>query len=73
MFLYCKRMNLSLGYSFTVQAESNYLEQTDVAYIGRHGSYFSGECMGLNPHYVEILQKQWMRDDLSTITNAYPG
>jgi hypothetical protein len=28
--------------------------------------------MGLNPKYVEILQSGWMRDDLSTLTNAYP-
>src|SRR5436190_23717910 len=28
--------------------------------------------MGLTPSYVDILQKQWMRDDLSTLTNAYP-
>lgn len=30
------------------------------------------ECMGLTPEYIDILQRQWMRDDLSTITNAYP-
>jgi len=30
------------------------------------------ECMGLTPTYVDILQRQWMRDDLSTITNTYP-
>ncbi len=30
------------------------------------------ECMGLNPSYVSILQKDWCRDDFSTITNAYP-
>jgi poly-gamma-glutamate synthase PgsB/CapB len=30
------------------------------------------ECMGLNPGYVRVLQRQWMRDDLSTLTNAYP-
>ena len=33
---------------------------------------FLWECMGLNPRYVQILQEQWMRDDLSTITNCYP-
>ncbi|HLU48168.1 MAG TPA: hypothetical protein VK116_08790, partial [Planctomycetota bacterium] len=33
---------------------------------------FLWECMGLTPSYVQILQKQWMRDDLSTITNTYP-
>ncbi len=30
------------------------------------------ECMGLNPAYVQLLQRSWMRDDLSTLTNAYP-
>ncbi len=33
---------------------------------------FLWECMGLNPGYVEILQRQWMRDDLATLTNTYP-
>ncbi len=33
---------------------------------------FLWECMGLTPAYVEILQKQWTRDDISTITNTYP-
>lgn len=30
------------------------------------------ECMALNPRYVDILQQDWMRDDLTTITNTYP-
>ncbi len=33
---------------------------------------FLWECMALQPSYVHILQQCWMRDDLSTITNAYP-
>lgn len=33
---------------------------------------FLWECMGLTPSYVYILQRHWMRDDLSTITNTYP-
>jgi len=33
---------------------------------------FLWECMGLTPQYVKILQKEWMRDDISTITNTYP-
>lgn len=33
---------------------------------------FLWECMGLTPRYISILQEQWMRDDLSTITNCYP-
>ena len=30
------------------------------------------ECMGLTPGYVKILQRSWMRDHISTITNTYP-
>lgn len=33
---------------------------------------FLWECMGLTPSYIDVLQRQWMRDDLSTITNTYP-
>jgi gamma-polyglutamate synthase len=33
---------------------------------------FLWECMGLTPSYVRVLQKDWMRDDISTITNTYP-
>ncbi|NOQ36185.1 MAG: hypothetical protein GQ569_09860, partial [Methylococcaceae bacterium] len=30
------------------------------------------ECMGLTPSYIDILQRQWMQDDIATITNTYP-
>ncbi len=30
------------------------------------------ECMALNPRYVGILQRVWMRDDIATITNTHP-
>lgn len=30
------------------------------------------ECMGLTPQYVDVLQRQWMVDDLATLTNTYP-
>jgi len=33
---------------------------------------FLWECMALQPDLVNLLQAQWMRDDYSTITNAYP-
>lgn len=33
---------------------------------------FLWECMGLNPSFVKILQRQWSIDDYSTITNTYP-
>lgn len=35
-------------------------------------SVFLWECMGLTPAYVEILQHNWSRDDISTLTNTYP-
>jgi len=37
-----------------------------------NSSVFLWECMALNPTYVDVLQKQWMNDDLATITNTYP-
>ncbi len=33
---------------------------------------FLWECMALNGELVELLQQGWMRDDLATLTNAYP-
>jgi poly-gamma-glutamate synthase PgsB/CapB len=33
---------------------------------------FLWECMALQPELVNLLQTQWMHDDVSTITNAYP-
>lgn len=33
---------------------------------------FLWECMGLTPSYIRVLQRDWMRDDISTITNTYP-
>ena len=33
---------------------------------------FLWECMGLNPAYVRVLQRDWMRDDIGTLTNTYP-
>ncbi len=39
---------------------------------GLNGRVFLWECMGLNPSYVAVLQQDWMRDDIGTITNTYP-
>ncbi len=33
---------------------------------------FLWECMALNPTFVQLLQRHWMRDDIATITNTYP-
>lgn len=49
-------------------------EQTNIVRLAAKldAQVFLWECMGLTPRYIEILQQQWMRDDLSTITNCYP-
>lgn len=33
---------------------------------------FLWECMALTPSYVSVLQQEWVRDDIATITNTYP-
>jgi gamma-polyglutamate synthase len=49
-------------------------EQYDLVGVSRGlgARVFLWECMGLTPSYVRVLQKDWMRDDISTITNTYP-
>lgn len=49
-------------------------EQGDVIKIaaGLDADIFLWECMALTPDYVQVLQRDWMRDDLATITNTYP-
>ncbi|WP_146204369.1 hypothetical protein [Massilia glaciei] len=33
---------------------------------------FLWECMALTPSFVHLLQRSWMRDDYSTLTNTFP-
>ncbi len=33
---------------------------------------FLWECMALTPSYVHVLQRDWVKDDIATITNTYP-
>ena len=49
-------------------------EQHDVTRIASalRADVLLWECMALTPAFVELLQKRWMRDDLSTITNTFP-
>ncbi len=49
-------------------------EQRDVLSLADklHVDVLLWECMALQPDLVDLLQNQWMRDDYSTITNAYP-
>ena len=52
----------------TIWEQYNLLKTSD----GLKGRVFLWECMGLNPAYVKVLQQDWMRDDIGTITNTYP-
>ncbi|HFE46171.1 MAG TPA: hypothetical protein ENJ18_11870 [Nannocystis exedens] len=49
-------------------------EQRDLLELGAAlgTEVFLWECMALNPLYVRLLEHSWMRDDLTTLTNAYP-
>lgn len=49
-------------------------EQKDMVQLGaRLGTeVFLWECMALQPNFVELLQNDWMKDDVATLTNAYP-
>lgn len=49
-------------------------EQARVAELAARleSEVFLWECMALNPRYVEVLAHQWMRDDYTTLTNAFP-
>lgn len=49
-------------------------EQPDVMQYaeGFNTDIFLWECMALRPVYVHLMQRQWVRDDISTITNTYP-
>ena len=52
----------------TIWEQKNLICMTDKL----KASVFLWECMALNPAYVNLLQHQWMHDDISTITNTYP-
>lgn len=75
MFLYgypfgpVKEMFLFRPYDKATIWEQEYLARLAVKL---KGDVFLWECMGLTPGYVKVLQRHWMRDDISTITNTYP-
>lgn len=52
----------------TIWEHAEMLERS--AHLG--AEVFVWECMALRPEYVEQLQLNWTRDDISTITNTYP-
>lgn len=75
MFLYSNRNSpLKEMFLFRPYDKASIWEQ---AYMTRLSAniqtdVFLWECMGLTPKYIDILQQQWMRDDISTVTNCFP-
>src|SRR5690606_33235400 len=61
-------------YTFRPYGKATIWEQRDLLQVaaGLESEVFLWECMALNPEYVDILQRGWMRDDFATITNTYP-
>ncbi len=75
MFLYSSRYgNLKEMFLFRPYDKATIWEQTFVTRMAaKLGSdVLCWECMGLTPKYIDILQQQWMRDDMVTITNCFP-
>jgi poly-gamma-glutamate synthase PgsB/CapB len=54
--------------------ETSIWEQIKVVNFARKlkAEAFLWECMALRPAYVDIMQSEWMKDDISTLTNAHP-
>ncbi len=40
--------------------------------VNLRAQVFLWECMALQPLFVETLQNEWMKDTVTTLTNAYP-
>jgi gamma-polyglutamate synthase len=75
MFLYSPPFGrLREMFLFRPYDKATIWEQYDVAMLGKNlgCDVFLWECMALNPSYVNLLQRHWMRDDIATITNTYP-
>jgi poly-gamma-glutamate synthase PgsB/CapB len=62
MFLFRPYDKATIWEQYTLACLANQLE-TEV---------FLWECMALNPDFVNLLQRHWMRDDIATLTNTYP-
>lgn len=61
-------------YLFRPHDKATIVEQTDVLTVAEamKCDAMLWECMALQYDYVRVLEQAWMRDDLSTLTNAYP-
>lgn len=49
-------------------------EQRNVLFVGKRlrAQVFLWECMALQPRFVDTLANEWMQDEVTTLTNAYP-
>ncbi|MBV1931542.1 MAG: hypothetical protein KUG71_07480, partial [Porticoccaceae bacterium] len=75
MFVYAgKNRPLFEMFLFRPYDKATIWEQVNVTRIakGLNTDVLLWECMGLTPRYIEILQQQWMQDDIATIVNCYP-
>ena len=59
---------------FRPHDKSSIWEQADMVEqaAGMGARVMLWECMALRPNLVELLEQDWMRDDLVTLTNAFP-
>ncbi len=75
MFLHsAPRGELAEIFSYRPKGKATIWEQVSLLVMAAEMKVgvFLWECMALNSRYVGILQRAWMQDDYSTITNAYP-
>ncbi len=75
MFVYARGFSeLREMFLFRPYDKATIWEQEQLLQIstGLGAEVFLWECMALNPDFVTILQRQWMNDDIATITNCYP-
>lgn len=75
MFLHSRGENkLKEMFLFRPYDKATIWEQYDLLKLSSklETDIFLWECMALTPTYVEIIQQQWMKDDICTITNTYP-
>ena len=75
MFLHARGENkLKEMFLFRPYDKATIWEQYDLVKLSSklETDIFLWECMALTPTYVEIIQQQWMKDDICTITNTYP-
>jgi poly-gamma-glutamate synthase PgsB/CapB len=75
MFLYAPAHgDLREMFLFRPYDKATIWEQFNVTVLARKlgSDVMLWECMALNPAFVQLMQRHWMRDDIATLTNTYP-